>query len=223
MYDAWLDCRLLPEYLIGGGFTSRCVFVYAEKKRRLVAYPGRIIPDEFKELQSYLVHDLEQISIIRGPYSMTDSAVAYGEQWYQEHNDKRPKQLDNERFGGYLARKQTHIHKLAMLLAASKSDERVLLPEHLEEAAGHVTLLEEDMPRVFNFIGVEGAAKHSMEVLSIIRTYGKIKQVDLFAHVFRVMSYREFEEALAACTRSNQVYPEVNGESLWWVFGGKLH
>ena len=93
-----------PEYLIGGGFTSRCVFVYAKRKRRLVAYPGRIIPDEFKELQSYLVHDLEQISTVRGPYTMTDEAVAYGEKWYQEHNDTRPKHLDNERFGGYLAK-----------------------------------------------------------------------------------------------------------------------
>jgi hypothetical protein len=30
--------------------------------------------------------------------------------------------LDDERFGGYLARKQTHIHKLAMILAAAESD-----------------------------------------------------------------------------------------------------
>jgi len=28
-----------PEYMIGGGFTSRCVFVYADQKAKLVPYP----------------------------------------------------------------------------------------------------------------------------------------------------------------------------------------
>jgi hypothetical protein len=35
-----------PEYMIGGGFTSRCIFVYAEKKAQLVAYPSGNRPPE---------------------------------------------------------------------------------------------------------------------------------------------------------------------------------
>jgi hypothetical protein len=37
---AWIAGNF-PEYMIGGGFTSRCIFVYAEKKAKLVAYPSK--------------------------------------------------------------------------------------------------------------------------------------------------------------------------------------
>lgn len=33
-----------PEYMIGGGFTSRCIFVYADQKAKYVAYPGLRVP-----------------------------------------------------------------------------------------------------------------------------------------------------------------------------------
>ena len=50
------------------------------------------------------------------------------------------------RFGGYLARKQTHIHKLAMVLAASRRDELLIDEEDLALAAKMMTDLEQDMP-----------------------------------------------------------------------------
>jgi hypothetical protein len=53
-------------------------------------------------------------------------------QWYKQHYAAtHHRDLDKDRFGGYLARKQTHIHKLAMILAAAESDTLVLTAEHL--------------------------------------------------------------------------------------------
>jgi hypothetical protein len=204
-----------PEYLIGGGFTSRCVFVFAKQKRRLIAYPAKVLPPEFKQMQADLVHDLEAISLLRGPVTLDPDAIAFGERWYEQHYTNRPKHLDNNRFGGYLARKQTHIHKLAIILSAAKGDSLVIQREELEAAAEIVTGLEASMTEVFDFIGVEGPAKHSTEVLALVKTHGRIKQQELFRYCFRFMSYQEFEAALIACVNSKQIELRSEENSVW--------
>lgn len=200
-----------PEYLIGGGFTSRCIFVYADKKRRLVAYPSANIPVEFAELEKKLVHDLEAISILKGPVVLSQPAVSWGTEWYESHYQNKPKHLDNDRFAGYLARKQTHIHKLAMVLSASYKDELVITAEDLKTASLIVTSLEVDMPQVFDLIGVQGQAKFSQEVVMLIKSYGTIPQPDLFRLCFKSMSWQDFQNAIVAGVNSKQIVA-TNGQ-----------
>ena len=194
-----------PEYLIGGGFTSRCIFVYAETKRRLVAYPSNDLPLEFIDIQKKLVHDLEAISLLRGPFILSPQALTWGTGWYEEHYKSKPKHLDNERFAGYLARKQTHIHKLAMVLSAAYKDELVITQSDLSAAAEIVTALEADMPQVFDKIGIQGPAKFSAEVISLVRSYKEISQEDLFRLCFRIMGWQDFQNAVVAGQNSGQL------------------
>ena len=99
-----------PEYMIGGGFTSRCIFVYAEKKAKYVAYPSEFVPTDMRERAQKLVEDLCQISLLKGEYKLTNDAREWGRAWYETHYAAKHIHLDDERFGGYLARKQTHNH-----------------------------------------------------------------------------------------------------------------
>lgn len=194
-----------PEYLVGGGFTSRCIFVFAKDKRRLVAYPSAVLPPEFLDIQKKLVHDLEIISLLRGPFTLTPDALRWGTNWYELHYKNKPKALDNERFAGYLARKQTHIHKLAMVLSASYKDALVIEKDDLEQANAIVTSLESDMPQVFEFIGINEHAKFGTEVLTIVRNHGEISQTDLFKQCFTRMSWQDFQNAVLAGVQSKQI------------------
>lgn len=196
-----------PEYMIGGGFTSRCVFVYAEKKERYVAYPGLVVPSTFADSKRRLVADLEHISVaLAGPYQLEPSAVQWGEGWYQHHYTHRPAGLDDDRFGGYIARKQTHIHKLAMVLAAAQRDDLVILREDLETANTMVTQLEADMPMVFNKIGRSDASFHADRLLGYIRKQGQVKYSDAYRFVHaNFPSFREFEDTVTGLIRSGQI------------------
>ncbi len=142
-----------PEYMIGGGFTSRCLFVYADAKSKYVAYPGLEVPRNLNQMSTMLVEDLTRISEMAGEYRMTSQAIEWGKAWYEAHYATKNLDLDQDRFGGYIARKQTHIHKLAMILAAAESSELKLTAEHLATAAKMVTDLEPDMQLVFSKIG----------------------------------------------------------------------
>jgi len=210
-----------PEYLIGGGFTSRCVFVYAQRKRRLVAYPSAVLPPEFRELERKLVHDLEAISILRGPYTLSPQAIEWGSNWYERHYNERPKHLDNERFSGYLARKQTHIHKLAMVLSAAEKDDLIITSENLSAAAEIVTSLEADMPEVFSLIGVGQYAKHSHMLVELVRSYGRLKEVEAFRLLFKTMGHKEFVDAVTSGVQSRILLKLQDQEEWWLVYNGQ--
>jgi hypothetical protein len=203
-----------PEYLIGGGFTSRCVFVYAKQKRRLVAYPSAVLPAEFMELQKKLVHDLEAISILRGPFMLSHQAISWGTDWYERHYTDKNKRLDNERFAGYLARKQTHIHKLAMVLSAAEKDDLIITSENLGAASEIITSLEHDMPEVFSLIGVGAYAKHSNTVAELVRSYGRLKEHEAFRLLFKTMSHKEFSEAIISCVQRRILF-KIQDKSEW--------
>lgn len=185
-----------PEYMVGGGFTSRCIFVYMERKRQLVAYPAESVPEDFEERKTKLVHDLELISTMIGEYKLTEEALVWGRQWYERHWDTRPVHLDNERFGGYIARKQTHIHKLAIVLSAAKSPHLQVNPESLQFAEAMITSLENAMPAVFSTIGQTDQTRGLSELVKIVLTKRRITQVALYRALFRAMGQKEFSEAL---------------------------
>jgi hypothetical protein len=187
--------------MIGGGLTSRIVFVYGDKKRQLIPYPDEVIPAmEYKELQRKLLEDLTAISKLSGPYTLSPFAREWGHAWYKDHNDidLRPPHLANDRFGGYLARKQTHLHKFAIVLAAAKRDLLVIEQSDLEEAEEIITSIEADMLRVFESIGIVEEQKNIREIVSLVRFNGFTTSETLWFKSMNMMSLKEFQEAVRA-------------------------
>lgn len=210
---AWLEGNF-PEYMVGGGFTSRCVFLFADTKRNYVAYPRRALPSDFVEMGDRLVADLESISLIRGEYHLTPDAIHWGEAWYERHFRTKPPHLDNDRFGGYLARKQTHIHKLAMVLSASKRDDLYIDPETLSFANDLITSLELDMPRVFDKIGTSPESRGAAQLVSIVRGSGAIEAGALYRQLFRTLSYDDYTRALQSAIAAGHVIQQAEGSKL---------
>lgn len=220
---AWIAGNF-PEYMIGGGFTSRCIFVYAETKAKYVAYPSEHLPPEYQEMRLKLIQDLERISNLAGPYELDREAIAWGELWYENHYKNQPPHLNNERFGGYIARKQTHIHKLAMIMAASRRDERVVTLQDLKEAEMLVTALESSMPRVFSHIGRSENSRHVDELLSCIRAYGEVEYQELFRAIMRVIpDITQFENAIKSLKSAGLIETYPAGTTMKVRLRGQSH
>lgn len=201
----------LPEHMIGGGFTSRCILVYADKKRRLVAYPGEALPPNFKQQEAALVHDLEMISMLRGEYKLDADAKAWGTEWYRRHYEAKHENISGSALDGYLARKQTHIHKLAMVLAASQHSELIIRKEELIAASDIITSLEGDMHKVFSSIARGPEAQKADELVSTVKRYGSLSKANLLRLLFRKMSYNQFSEALQSAIMAGLV-AQVGGD-----------
>lgn len=208
-----------PEYMIGGGLVSRMIFVYAEKKAKYVAYPGLAVPGGHKEMGLKLIQDLEHIAVnLCGPYTLAKDTIAWGESWYKHHYENRPKGLEDDRFGGYIARKQTHIHKLAMVLAASRSDSMVIDVVDLATANEMVTALELDMPRVFQRIGVSEQSVQAERFLAYVHKRGKVPYEEAYRFIHaHFPGFKEFEDMLMGCIRSGQISLRNYGSKIYLV------
>lgn len=214
---AWI-AGSFPEYMIGGGFTSRCVFVYADKKAKRVAYPKLAVPQDLEAQAQSLVSDLIQIAAITGEYKLTPDAYQWGGEWYERHNDSPPPALNDDRFGGYLARKQTHIHKLSMIIAASRGNALWIEAEHLAIADRMVSDLEPDMAQVFARIGRSDESMHTERLLQYIKASGRVEWAEAFRHVHKYFpGIRDYENILAGLIRSGLIGMEQQGNTMFLV------
>lgn len=208
-----------PQYMIGGGFTSRCIWLYADTKEKLVAYLEDVVPPNMKEQEEALVADLTHISAnLAGAYKLTDEAKRWGRLWYEEHYTKQHAGLDKERFGGYIARKQTHMHKLAMILAASQGDEMVIQADHLKLAHVMITDLEPEMQKVFAKIGRQDSASYTERFINYIREKREMPATQVFRDFHQYFpSTRDLTDMLQGCQQAGYIRIESRKDGVQWV------
>lgn len=211
-----------PEYMIGGGFTSRCVFVYVEDKEKYIAYPGLIVPADISETEKRLVQDLEHISLnLAGEYALTREALEWGKLWYEEHYKNRPEGLDDARFGGYIARKQTHIHKLAMVIAASQRDRLVITSDDLQAANNRVTDLEKDMPLVFGLIGRSEISLQTERLIQYVHRRKSVEYNEAYRYVHDYFpEVKLFESIVEGAVRAGFLRLAANGNKTFIISSG---
>jgi hypothetical protein len=99
------------------------------------------------------------------------------------------------RYGGYLARKQTHLHKLAMVLAAAKSSTLVITKTTLSRPRRSLPA-EASMIRVFESMGVVDEGRHVAELVRFRQSPSMDNSKDLYRQCFNIMPEREFRQAL---------------------------
>jgi hypothetical protein len=201
----------MSNYFIGGGFASRTLFVYADVKRRLVAYPAEKIPKNHDEFTLQLTKSLTHIATLVGRYELSAEAKQWGRTWYENHFSADNPLRKDSRLGGYFARKQTHIHKTAMVRAASLRDQLVITVEDLIWADNEVTKLEASMLRVFGEMNKEEIVAVQNMILDEIIVARKIRKDELFRSHILTIGYETFEAALTALFGGGLVVLETNG------------
>lgn len=194
-----------PEYMIGGGFVSRTMFIYADKKRHLCAYPDQAVPDDFYIQRADLIHDLKDIAKnCKGEMTITPEARAWGEAWYADLWENRPAHLTSDRTASYVARRQTHMHKLAIILSVSRSNDRIITKDDLIAADLILQENEKFLPKVFEKIGDRDAQKAGA-IVNFVKTNGPTEIGKTFSNLFHSMSYQQFTEGLTSAIRAGHV------------------
>lgn len=139
----------LPIEAIGGGLTTRIIFVNEDKRAKLVIFPTAT-PREL-QLQELLIKDLEQIALMSGAFHYTEDALALYSDWCMAAAATPP--FADRKFDGYCGRRRKHLNALAMVLSASRSPEMIIRRGDLERAIAMLTEVEVKMATVFRGIG----------------------------------------------------------------------
>jgi len=220
----------MSQSTIGGGFTSRCIFVYGDKKDKRIANIKKFIRengttlDEMSKLRDDLIHDLEHISMnLAGEYCLAPDAEDYYDMWYENLWDTgyTPDKSDFE--NGQVARRQTHLTKLAMILAASQRDELVITLEDLQVANRLLEEVNKEASKVFSKIGRTEESLNTEKMLDIVRRKGRISLKDTHRAVFTLFGdVKDFDGILKGAIQAGYIRLEMAGDGpmLVWVGDG---
>lgn len=138
----WLH-DAFPKKATEGGFTGRCLFVYAKEPRQRRAEP-KLNNDLIINLAADL-RNVAQIGIAateKREFQMDQSGKDWYVNWY-EHEFHPP--TDDRRLDGYYARKHDTVIKLGMLLSIAKRDDLVVDSMDLSKALNYIEILEDDL------------------------------------------------------------------------------
>lgn len=171
MAEDWIPSTI-PPGAIGGGFTSRIIFVVEDKKASIIPDPNRIHPENL--LEEAMVADLQRIHQITGEFKFSDPALKRYVAWYQDEEFKtqsgRPP-IKDPRFSGYVARRATHVKKIAIAMSVSHSDRRVIEEEDLKRAIALMEETEKAMPAVFGRVGLATYVEQMKLVSDYIKSH----------------------------------------------------
>ena len=212
----WLQ-QNFTKSMVHGGLFSRMIFVWGDEKRQLVPYPAEVKESkEHKELRRTLVEDLVQIGQMKGEFDMTRGAIAWGKAWYERHWEREAKGLASE---GYAARKQTHLHKLAMVLAAARRQELVIGEEDMRDAEASLLKVEPHLAKVLQIIQEPEVSAAMRKIVSYIesRQGGRAKLSEVWNRFMLQLSPAQLKEAVDSAVSAGLLFVSKLGPDTYLV------
>lgn len=185
----WLGSSI-PTDAIGGGFTSRILFVVQGQRRS--DNPRPKITDRELALRKFLIDDLNYIATLKGEMQLDEDANVWYDNWYRTRDRNN---LD-ERFWGYLERKPDHLLKVATLIAISVNDDLVISQAHLKAALELLNQLEERMPDAFRGIGTASAKDIERIADQLMHAGGSVPYRELVHRNYRYLSSQDLDLVL---------------------------
>lgn len=153
----------MPESVISGGFASRVIFVYEEGPRMNKMFFDDV-EGPFAELEKDLLEDLIHIAKeVTGEFSFSDDGLKAAREWSEKGHSQ--KLQNNDKLGGYLNRKKTHVAKLAQLHSISMKDELVITKEDWDFGVWAIETTEPGLEKIFSGVGKN---PYTMEIEKIV-------------------------------------------------------
>jgi hypothetical protein len=180
----WVS-MIFPHEAMGGGITSRIIFVVEEKKGQIVPNPNLRMPDQ--DLKKELIHDLELVKGLSGEYHFNEDALLAYERWYMKTEKKA--QADkfailDPAFAGYESRRATHVKKMSMALAAGRHDEMFITLADFEDALAMLVKVEEKMPIAFKGTGRAKYIEETEMVMGLIKSMGEVTRSEVLQRLY---------------------------------------
>lgn len=187
----------MPSEAVGQGFTSRAVFVFADKKHaRRIARPT-LRPDLERELGEIFVKVSEQFT---GAFTEEPQAADLLDSLYE-----RGIVVTDPRFVHYADRRHTHLQKLCMSLAASRGDMQIKIID-VRFADQLLLFTEQHMPDALGEYGMSKLSAAKQRLLEFIQhADGPIPIQALYGMLSRDMSQLEFKNAILELHNTKKV------------------
>jgi len=202
---------LLPPEAIGGGFTARCIFIYAGEKYKQVppskANLKREFEDEIKEALTWIDQ------VMRGPIYMSKAASDYSDHLYCQQV-----QINDPRFIFYSERRHTHLMKLALAITALRKGNEIS-KDDLEQADLLLQHTEETMSDALGEYGMSPLAIAKQHIIDFIRHAKEpVTETILWAVMQRDMRMVDFKNCILDLKNANKIIEVKTNYGIAFVY-----
>lgn len=192
----------LPRESFGGGLNSRIIYVYASPQDvKMIIFPHHIENDA--QLLEQLEYELEVIKLTSGQFTPDATYEREWEKWYPI--SKHIRLGDDRRMAGYMNRRGTHLHKLAMIMNASRGGGMLLTGEDFKRAMNLLERTEQVMAKTFEGVGKSSLAALMTNIVNFTRVRGAVQYSELLRHFHYDADEREFSVALATLSHAQLI------------------
>lgn len=211
----WLKTSL-PIDAIGGGFTSRVIFVVCSERGKKI--PRGTRPNEALILEKKLIHDLEIIATLSGEFQWSDDAGAFYDDWYLKYEVSQ----SDWWLVGYLERKPIHIIKIAMMLSIAESDSLIIELHHLKSAIQLLGQTELDMPSAFGGIGRSPTSQDIYKSIQVLKEQGSLPHSKLVEMLWPHVEVNKISEIIETLKQTRRIKVDIqNNEAIYHYIGPK--
>lgn len=209
----------IPQAAIGGGFTSRVIFVYLENREKDVFYP--VMTPENQQRKIEIEHDMNEVAKMRGGFGLSNGAMKVLEAEYYRFN-KTSNLFDIPSLAGYADRRHTNLLKVCMIVSASRRDSRIITDQDAGTGIQALAAIEDDMPKVLSVISREFVGTVAEQTLQIIMKRGTIGRPELVKLMSDYLSSRQLDIIIETLEESLTIRADnVGGRKITYTFIGE--
>jgi energy-coupling factor transporter ATP-binding protein EcfA2 len=177
--------------VITGGFSSRCLFIYAENPSKDLPFPEPLKKNlKSKALYDNLVLDLQEIGTLRGEF-VIDTGARLRFEAFLRLNRAASSKDDSEAVANFRARIKAHVLKLAMIFSVSRDDTLHISEMDMINAIAEVQKILVSLSKLFRGAGEGMDAAVTARVQDFIEKYGRVSKKEIFKALHRHLNSPE--------------------------------
>ena len=199
----------LPVSAIGGGLTSRILFIWASNKEKKIPIPTESL--ELLDLKEKLILDLDRISNLTGRFLFTKESKDFWIKWYNGYEELSPKRTCTDTsFDGWYSRKPMYILKVSQIISAAITSSLDIELAHLKRAIVEIESVELEMGRAFKAVGRSTITADVATVIDIVKSHNIIQEKKLLGIVWRDIDAQKFDNVVSTAIRSGKIRRDFN-------------
>ena len=180
----------------------------------------------FADLEKDLLLDLMHISKeITGEFCFSDEGLRAAKEWSEKSHPQHL--LKNDKLGGYLNRKKTHVAKLAQIHSLATKDELVITAEDWAFGVHAIETTEQGLEKIFTGVGKNRYTTEIDKIIAFVRSMNFFtKEITSRSEIIRNFMHsaepRMLNDLLqfavdAKFLMCKDVYENGNKEYYFWV------
>jgi hypothetical protein len=213
----------LPSIAIGGGLTSRMIFVFADNKEQKVAIPD--FDPVRAAMQDDLLKDLSIIARSVGGYDFSPEGREWWMDFYATYEDRSPiRACKDPAFIGWYSRKPVMMLKLSIIFAAAKRSSLGVLPEDFIDAKNALEEIEKTMGSAFTAVGRSDLTADVDMVRKILERSKGISEKQLRRMVWRDIDDKKFSSVIDTIVNGGDAirdFTDPDGKRCIWYTWSK--